>query len=112
MAQKIQTRLIDDLDGSEAESTVRFGVHGIEYEIDLSATHADELRRVLTAYAAAAPKVATDARRPGGRRRRGAEGRVDRSDLRAWAKGQGIEVKDLGRVPSELVVKFRAATGQ
>jgi hypothetical protein len=29
-----------------------------------------------------------------------------------WAKAQGIEVKDRGRVSAELVVKFKAATGQ
>ena len=45
MAQKIQTLFVDDLDGSEAEGTVRFGLDGTEYEIDLNAKHAKELRR-------------------------------------------------------------------
>jgi len=36
VAQKIQTVFIDDLDGSEAEATVRFGLDGAEYEIDLT----------------------------------------------------------------------------
>lgn len=40
MAQKIQTVFIDDLDGSDAEGTVRFGLDGAEYEIDLNAEHA------------------------------------------------------------------------
>ena len=44
MAQKIQTLFIDDLDGSAAEGTVRFGLDGAEYEIDLNAGHAQELR--------------------------------------------------------------------
>ena len=39
-AQKIQTLFIDDLDGSEAEGTVRFGLDGADYEIDLSAKNA------------------------------------------------------------------------
>ena len=47
MAQKIQTLLIDDLDGSAAEGTVRFGLEGTEYEIDLNAKHAKELRNAL-----------------------------------------------------------------
>ena len=47
MAQKIQTLFIDDLDGSTAEGTVRFGLDGTEYEIDLNAGHARELRDVL-----------------------------------------------------------------
>ena len=47
MAQKIQTLFIDDIDGSEAEGTVRFALDGIEYEIDLSASHSNELRDAL-----------------------------------------------------------------
>ena len=35
--------------------------------------------------------------------------RHDQSDVRAWARSEGIEVKDKGRVPAELVVKFQAA---
>ena len=50
MAQRVQTLLIDDLDGGEAESTVRFGLDGAEYEIDLSAEHADALHRALAPY--------------------------------------------------------------
>ena len=36
MAQKVQTLFIDDIDGSAAEGTVRFGLDGKEYEIDLT----------------------------------------------------------------------------
>ena len=53
MAQKIQTLFVDDLDGSEAEGTVRFGLDGANYEIDLSTVHAEELRNVLAPYARA-----------------------------------------------------------
>ena len=34
------------------------------------------------------------------------------TEVREWAKAQGIEVKDRAPVPAELVVKFKAATGQ
>ena len=44
MAQKVQTLFIDDIDGSAAEGTVRFGLDGKEYEIDLNAEHAQQLR--------------------------------------------------------------------
>jgi hypothetical protein len=50
MAQRIQTLLIDDLDGGEAAGTVRFALDGTEYEIDLSAVHSDELRGALEQY--------------------------------------------------------------
>jgi hypothetical protein len=54
VAQKIQTLFIDDLDGSAAEGTVRFGLDGTEYEIDLNDEHARELREALARYAGAA----------------------------------------------------------
>ena len=37
---------VDDIDGSEAEGTVRFGLDGAEYEIDLSLAHSKELHKV------------------------------------------------------------------
>jgi hypothetical protein len=40
MAQKITVTLEDDLDGGPADQTVRFGLDGAEYEIDLSISNA------------------------------------------------------------------------
>ena len=57
MAQKVQTLFIDDLDGSAAEGTVRFGLDGTEYEIDLNAEHAQQLRDALAAYVRAARRA-------------------------------------------------------
>jgi Lsr2 len=113
MAQKIQTLFIDDLDGGEAEGTVRFGLDGTDYEIDLSATHAKALRKSLEKYVGAARKVSSANRRRGhAGGRRNAAGGPSPSEVREWAKAQGIEVRDRGRVPTELVVKFQAANGQ
>ena len=112
MAQKIQTLLIDDLDGGEAETTVRFGLDDAEYEIDLSTKNADALRQAVARYVDAARRAPGAApRRPGrsGRKSASANG-TDPTAVREWAKSQGIEVKDRGRVPAELVVKFKAAT--
>ena len=109
MAQKIQTLFIDDLDGSAAEGTVRFGLDGTEYEIDLNAEHAKELRDALARYVDAARRVGS-AGRPTRGGRRGPAGDLNAVEVREWAKAQGIEVKDRGRVPADLVVKFRAAT--
>ena len=65
MAQKIQTFFIDDLDGSEAEGTVLFGLDGTQYEIDLSTGHAKELRTALARYIEAGRRVTGTARRAG-----------------------------------------------
>ena len=110
MAQKIETLFIDDIDGSEAEGTVRFALDGAEYEIDLNAKHADALRKSLAKYIDAARRSGA-ARRPARSGRRSSASGVNTTEVREWAKAQGIEVKDRGRVPAELVVRFRAATG-
>lgn len=110
MAQRVQTLFLDDLDGSEAESTVRFALDGSEYEIDLNAAHTEDLRKVLAPYVRAARRGPAS-RRPARTARRGSAAGVSNSEVRDWAKSQGIEVKDRGRIPAELVVKFKAATG-
>jgi hypothetical protein len=110
MAQKIQTLFVDDLDGSDAEGTVRFGLDGSEYEIDLNAKHAQQLRDALARYVGAARRVGGGARRPARGGRRASASGLNTSEVREWARAQGIEVKDRGRVPAELVVKFKAAT--
>jgi hypothetical protein len=112
VAQKIQTLFIDDLDGSDAEGTVRFGLDGAEYEIDLNAEHAKELRDALARYVGAGRRAGGTARRPARGGRRGSVNGLNTTEVREWAKAQGIDVKNRGRVPAELVVKFKAATGQ
>jgi hypothetical protein len=108
MAQRIQTLLIDDLDGGEAAGTVRFGLDGAEYEIDLSAAHDDELRKALQQYLAHARRTGGTAR-TAARTRRGAA--VDTAKVREWAREQGIEVKDRGRVPASVVEQYQTAAG-
>ena len=110
MAQKVQTLFVDDLDGSEAEGTVRFGLDGTEYEIDLNAEHAQQLRDALARYVAAARRTGASAKQPARSRRKATASAPNTTEVREWAKTQGIDVKDRGRIPAELVVKFKAAT--
>ena len=112
MAQKVQTIFIDDLDGSQADGAVRFGLDGTDYEIDLNAEHAQQLRDALARYVDAGRRVSGSARRPSRTGHRPQANGLSTTEVREWAKAQGIEVKDRGRVPAELVVKFKAATGQ
>jgi hypothetical protein len=113
MVQKVQTLFIDDIDGGEAEGTMRFGLDGIEYEIDLNAKNAEALRGALARYVGAARRApGSAARRPDRSGRKASASGLNTTEVREWAKSQGIEVKDRGRVPAELVVKFKAATGQ
>ena len=86
MAQKIQTLFIDDIDGSEAEGTVRFALDGAEYEIDLSAEHARALRDALAPFVAAARRAGGSARRPTRSRRRAPAGELNTTEVREWAR--------------------------
>jgi hypothetical protein len=109
VAQKIQTLFVDDLDGSAAEGAVRFSLDGTDYEIDLNAKNAQALRDALAHYVQAARRVSGGARRPPRGGRKASANGVNSTEVREWAKAQGMEVKDRGRVPAELVVKFKAA---
>src|SRR6185503_9756943 len=100
VAQKIQTLFVDDLDGSEAEGTIRFGLDGTEYEIDLNAEHAQALRNALAHYVSAGRRVGGGARRQVRGGRRAPANGVNSTEVREWAKAQGMEVKDRGRVPA------------
>ncbi len=99
MAHKVQTLLIDDLDGSEADGTVRFALDGIAYEIDLNAGHAQQLRDALARYVSAARRVGGAARRPARSGRGASASGVNTTEVREWARAQGIDVKDRDRVP-------------
>jgi hypothetical protein len=112
MAQRTQIIFTDDLDGGEADGTVRFGLDGSDYEIDLSAANAERLRKELAKYISAGRKVSTVAKRVarGSSTSKRPDGPTP-SEIRDWAKAQGIEVSDRGRVPNDLIVKFQAAQG-
>jgi Lsr2 len=109
VAQKIQTLFVDDIDGGKAEGTVRFGLDGIGYEIDLSVAHSEELHKALAPYIAHGRKTGGTRRAARGRR----DGSViDTHKVREWARDQGIDIKDRGRAPADVVEKHRQATGQ
>ena len=111
MAQKVQTLFVDDIDGSAAEGTIRFGLDGTDYEIDLNTEHAQALRDALAPYIGSARRASGPSRRPARGGRKASANGVNTTEVREWAKAQGMDVKDRGRVPAELVVKFKAATG-
>jgi hypothetical protein len=111
MAQKIQTLFVDDIDGSDAEGTIRFGLDGTDYEIDLSTAHATDLRQALAKFIEAGRKAPGSARRPARTGRKATAASVDTTVVRAWAKNQGIDIKDRGRVPADVVIKYREAAG-
>ena len=113
MAQTVITRLIDDLDGSEATETVTFGLDGEEYEIDLSAKNAAALRKAVDRYRGAARSISTGRSSAAARRSRGkgsrGRGEMDPRVVRAWAAENGFEISSRGRIPSEVLEQYKAS---
>ena len=104
MATKILTTLQDDIDGSDAAETVRFALDGVEWEIDLSERNANRLRNSLNDFIAHGRKVS------GKRGRKPASSsQTDTKAVRKWAEANGIEVNARGRIPAEVVERYRAA---
>ncbi|MFI1567753.1 Lsr2 family protein [Streptomyces sp. NPDC020490] len=109
MAQKVQVLLVDDLDGGEADETVTFALDGKTYEIDLTTSNADKLRGLLEPYVKGGRR--TGGRSSGGRgkARAASGGSQDTAQIRAWAKENGYEVNDRGRVPASIREAYEKA---
>lgn len=107
MAQKVNIVLVDDLDGSEATETVTFGLDGTTYEIDLNDKNAAALRDVLSGYIGHGRKVGAAPRR--GRRTAAAASGPSAKEIRDWARANGHDVPDRGRVSAEVREAYGAA---
>ena len=105
MAQKTFVSLEDDLDGGPADETVRFGLDGSEYEIDLNQRNATRFRKQISPFVSHARAVRRAVRRPvrtvASRRRSHA--------IRIWATEQGIDLSERGRIPSGVVEQYELA---
>ena len=117
MAQQTTVRLVDDLDGSEAVESIEFGVDGKVYEIDLNPVNAARLRDTLAPFLSSARKAgnriawATGAKwsitRTSSANR--AAGHNDSAAVREWARAQGIEVSDRGRIPAHILAGYSSS---
>ena len=112
MAQKVNIVLVDDIDGSEATETVTFGLDGTSFEIDLNDTHAAGLRDALAPFIGHGRKVGSAPRR-GGRRSSSSNGSSNggpsAKEIRDWARENGHDVPDRGRVSAEVREAYDAA---
>ena len=108
MAQQVQVILVDDLDGGPADETVQFGLDGSAYELDLSAQNAQTMRDALASYVGQARRVGargTTRKRAG----RSARGETDAGAIRDWARANGYQVSDRGRVSATVTAAYKAA---
>ena len=124
MVQRQVTVFIDDTTGKELEGgeTVNFALDGVEYQIDLSEEHADELRKALAPYVLKGRRTGGRYSRGGGasagRARRSADSassdtsgrsKGDTQAIREWAQANGHQVSDRGRIPAGVVEAYKAA---
>lgn len=107
MVQKVQVTQVSDLDGEPAAETVRFSLDGTDYEIDLSAGQADEMRTELGPYIAHARRKAVQRRR-GGKRK---PSRSDLPEIREYAKARGYDINERGRVPGRIIAEYDLLKG-
>ena len=108
MAQEVITRLVDDIDGGEADQTVVFSWGSAQYEIDLNDKNVEKMAKALQPYIGKARKVSrgTSTSRP---KASGRAARTDLQDVRAWAHSNGHSVSDRGRVPQTVLDAYDAA---
>lgn len=106
MSRREVITLEDDIDGSEASETVQFSLDGTRYEIDLNVKNARQLRKALSGYVAHARKA------KGGKRKAPSRPRIiehSSREIRDWARSQGVNVPDRGRIPAQVREQFQQA---
>ena len=118
MAQRTTVTLIDDVDGSEADETVEFGLDGVSYEIDLSDRNATALRERLAEYVEHARRRGRTSGRgrtaPARASRAGSSSttadREQNKAIRDWARSHGYTVSERGRIPAEISQAYHRAS--
>lgn len=106
MAKQQVTYVTDDIDGSDNAETVQFSAFGVDYTIDLGKKNRAKLEVALAPFVQAATAV---------KAQRGSRGRSTRADkvqsaaVRDWARRNGHDVNDRGRVPAHVMEAFAAA---
>jgi hypothetical protein len=111
VAQKVQVLLVDDLDGGEADETVTFALDGKSYEIDLTAANAEKLRKSLADFVKSGRRTGGRTTSGRGKARPVVAGNQDTAKIRAWAKENGYNVNERGRVPADIRAAYEAAAG-
>ena len=105
MAKRVITSLVDDIDGTDASESLAFSFDGVAYEIDLSEKNATAFRKAVEKYVNSATRV-------GGRKATKPSGGGRSSDsaaVRQWAKDNGHEVTERGRIPQNVRDAYDAA---
>ena len=102
MARTTIVKLTDDLDGSDAATTVSFAYNGAQYEIDLNKANEAAFVKAISKYTAVARKV-------GRKAKRSSSDKNELQAIRAWAKESNLTVSDRGRIAQTVIDAYRAS---
>ena len=108
MASRTVITLIDDLSGKETGDegrTVAFSLDGVDYRIDLGEKNLIRLEKALHPFISAATRVGGPTRN----RTNSTSAAPAAANVREWARLNGYEVSDRGRVPSAATAAYNAA---
>ena len=103
MAKTTITQVTDDIDGSKDAHEVLFAFDGTEYTVDLGKKNRTALQKALQPYIDAGTKVS---KRTPSSRRSSSSSRKDFSAIRAWARENGHEVSERGRIPKAIIEAY------
>jgi hypothetical protein len=111
MATHTQVTLTCDICGKAKDVTARtISLDGKTYEIDLCSKDDKALSKTVAGYVSHSRKVtARRISRAHSGNERTARSRAETAAVRAWAKSQGMEVSDRGRVPKAVSREYAAA---
>lgn len=111
MAQKFQVRYLDDIDGTDLgdhANTISFAFEGKEYSIDLSDDNAQAFRDAMAPYLEAGHRV-TEKNAKTARKATTKTPSADTKAIREWARTNGYDVSDRGRIPADVMDAYSAA---
>lgn len=108
MAKETIIRITDDIDGSEAVETIRFGFRGVDYNIDLNAKNVAAMEKSLEKWIQHGQRAEPGGARPR-QRRTTVKNKDETAAIREWAKANGYKVSDRGRIPAEVREAYNAS---
>ena len=116
MARREITQYFDDIDNSPLKddevNTIRFSVDGNHYVLDLSEKNAADFRSAVEPWISAArPAPATGPQRTTNRQTSSASATRSRA-IREWARAEGLEVSERGKIPARIVDAYNEAQGK
>ncbi len=109
MATETMTRLVDDIDGSAADTTVEYEWQGQRYAIDLSEKNADEFADAIAPYVSASRKVGKVGKGAPAKAGKTKSGELDVKAIRVWAEANGAQVNPRGRISGKVIEQYKAA---